>query len=112
MKSTDNTPVQSGDGKTQATAYGLVIGTVPNRVIPTVKVNKISGQTTNVSYTFAVKSSGVTGVSSNADINTVTGAVASGKITDSGDIVITVTRAEVAGKLASATKDITIPILK
>ncbi len=216
MKSTDNTPVRSGDGKTQATAYGLVsgkiynvkdfLGTVPSSVTPTVKVEKISGtngtdfqfkdtsnanvavanvayentlvdqagageavlkmtfsaagyqdrvvfvktqaiasldiagntrlsarewgnavtnadyglptsvqvngQTTNVSYTFAVKSSTVGGVASTADISTATGAIASGKITDSGDIVITVTRAEVAGELASATKDITIPISK
>ena len=215
MQSTDNTPVRSGDGKTQATAYGLVsgkiynvkdfLGTVPSGVTPTVKVEKISGndddfqfkngntnvdiltnvryghvlvdqagkdeavlqmtfsaagyqdrivfvktqaiasldiagntrlsarewgnavinadyglptsvqvngQTTNVSYTFAFKSSTVGGVAGNADISTATGAIASGKITDSGDIVITVTRAEVAGKLASATKDITIPISK
>ncbi len=101
----------SGNDRLSAREWGnAVTANAYDSILPSSVT--INGQTINVSYTFAVKSSTVGGVTSTADIDTATGAIDSGKITDSGDIVLTATRAEVAGKLASATKDITIPITK
>ena len=97
-------------GKTTLTAkpWGSAIAKADYNLPSSITVNRETHN--NLTYTFKVTNSDVGGVKK--DDVLPNGVIAANTTTDSGTITVEITRAEITGKVAKATKTVTIPVQK